>query len=92
MNIGPGSIPGGHRIERALGSGGMGTVHLAAHPALPRRDALWPHLAEDPNSVPASTAKQIATIRTSSPSTARCLRTRDLAESFYAGDDPKLRR
>ncbi|MFE3057699.1 hypothetical protein [Nocardia sp. NPDC059239] len=35
MNIGPGSIPGGHRIERAHGSGGMGTVHLATHPALP---------------------------------------------------------
>ncbi|MGV9410536.1 serine/threonine-protein kinase [Nocardia sp. NPDC003693] len=30
----------GYRIERTLGSGGMGTVLLAQHPRLPRRDAL----------------------------------------------------
>ncbi|MGX1812214.1 serine/threonine-protein kinase [Nocardia sp. NPDC055321] len=30
----------GYRIERTLGSGGMGTVLLAHHPRLPRRDAL----------------------------------------------------
>lgn len=30
----------GYRIERLLGSGAMGEVYLAAHPRLPRRDAL----------------------------------------------------
>ncbi|MEC3917821.1 serine/threonine-protein kinase [Nocardia sp. CDC160] len=30
----------GYRLERELGSGGMGTVFLAQHPRLPRRDAL----------------------------------------------------
>ncbi|MFG1798350.1 serine/threonine-protein kinase [Nocardia sp. NPDC049149] len=36
----PGTVFAGYRIERVLGSGGMGTVYVAAHPRLPRRDAL----------------------------------------------------
>ncbi|WP_082691825.1 serine/threonine-protein kinase PknH/PknJ [Mycobacterium sp. IS-1556] len=35
-----GSVVAGYRIERELGSGGMGSVYLAAHPTLPRYDAL----------------------------------------------------
>ena len=35
-----GSMVGGYRIERELGAGGMGSVYLAAHPTLPRFDAL----------------------------------------------------
>ncbi|WP_306357936.1 serine/threonine-protein kinase [Nocardia sp. CC213A] len=31
---------GGYRVERTLGRGGMGTVFLAQHPRLPRKDAL----------------------------------------------------
>jgi serine/threonine protein kinase len=35
-----GSVLAGYRIERVLGAGGMGQVYLAAHPSLPRYDAL----------------------------------------------------
>src|SRR5437588_11207506 len=35
-----GSVVAGYRIERVLGSGGMGAVYLATNPILPRYDAL----------------------------------------------------
>jgi eukaryotic-like serine/threonine-protein kinase len=35
-----GSVVGGYRIERVLGSRGMGAAYLAADPALPRHLAL----------------------------------------------------
>lgn len=35
-----GSVVAGYRIERVLGTGGMGAVYLAANPNLPRHDAL----------------------------------------------------
>jgi len=35
-----GSVFAGYRIERVLGTGGMGAVYLAANPTLPRMDAL----------------------------------------------------
>lgn len=38
LNVG--SVVGGYRIEKLLGSGGMGAVYLAANPTLPRHDAL----------------------------------------------------
>lgn len=47
-----GSVVAGYRIERELGSGGMGSVYLAAHPTLPRYDAvkvLSPELSRDPD-------------------------------------------
>jgi serine/threonine protein kinase len=40
MPLGPGDVFAGYTIVRLLGSGGMGEVHLAQHPRLPRRDAL----------------------------------------------------
>ncbi|UGT39658.1 serine/threonine protein kinase [Nocardia yamanashiensis] len=40
MAIGPGSVVGGYRVERLLGTGGMGSVYLARHPQLPRWDAI----------------------------------------------------
>ncbi|WP_245663387.1 serine/threonine-protein kinase [Nocardia inohanensis] len=36
----PGTVFAGYRIERELGSGGMGAVYVVRHPRLPRRDAL----------------------------------------------------
>jgi serine/threonine-protein kinase len=40
MALSVGTIISGYRIEAVLTSGGMGTVYRAAHPSLPRSDAL----------------------------------------------------
>ncbi|QLL07441.1 serine/threonine-protein kinase PknH/PknJ [Mycobacterium vicinigordonae] len=50
--LSPGSVVAGYRIERLLGSGGMGEVYQAAHPNLPRFDALKvlnAQLSQDPD-------------------------------------------
>lgn len=36
----PGAVFAGYTVERLLGEGGMGAVYLAAHPRLPKYDAL----------------------------------------------------
>ncbi len=40
MSLDVGQVFAGYTIRRLLGSGGMGQVYLAAHPRLPREDAL----------------------------------------------------
>ncbi|MEU1985248.1 serine/threonine-protein kinase [Nocardia sp. NPDC019395] len=40
MALPPGAVVGGYRLERVLGSGGMGAVYLGRHPSLPRQDAI----------------------------------------------------
>ena len=40
MPLANGEVFAGYRIERLLGSGGMGEIYLARHPRLPRYDAL----------------------------------------------------
>jgi serine/threonine protein kinase len=40
MPVSVGEAFAGYTILRVLGAGGMGTVYLAAHPRLPRQDAL----------------------------------------------------
>ncbi|OBI51454.1 serine/threonine-protein kinase [Mycobacterium sp. E787] len=51
MSLDPGRVFAGYTILRVLGAGGMGRVYLAAHPRLPREDALKvlpPEVTADP--------------------------------------------
>lgn len=51
MSLEPGTVFAGYAVERLLGVGGMGSVYLARHPHLPKRDALKllrPELCADP--------------------------------------------
>jgi serine/threonine-protein kinase len=51
MMLAVGSVFAGYRVQRVLGSGGMGTVYLARDPDLPRSDAvkvLSAELSRDP--------------------------------------------
>src|SRR6476620_1102055 len=51
MSLEPGTVFAGYVVERLLGVGGMGSVYLARHPHLPKRDALKllrPELCADP--------------------------------------------
>lgn len=50
--LSPGDLVAGYRVERVLGTGGMGVVYLVANPELPRRDALKvlsAELSQDPD-------------------------------------------
>ena len=51
VELRPGAVFAGHRIERVVGRGGMSVVYLAEHLQLGRKVALkilFPHLAADP--------------------------------------------
>lgn len=51
MALDAGQVLAGYTILRLLGAGGMGRVYLAAHPRLPREDALKvlpPEVTADP--------------------------------------------
>lgn len=40
MALSVGTVVAGYTVEAVLGSGGMGVVYRAAHPSLPRSDAM----------------------------------------------------